>query len=197
MSSLPHNALTIKLESTGEQLSMWRTLDANGKQELQMVGCLPSQQPGPPMHIHFAEDESTEVLAGTMSVALDGQEFQVGTSESAFFPKGSTHRWWNDADEDLQFRGVASPAVDLDVYLHGLFDVINSAGTGRPSLFYLAHLMRRHRKTQVALEVPAVMQRFGFPLVVLLGTLMGKYRGTDWPGCPSRCSGVTLIADST
>ncbi|MDG2014518.1 MAG: cupin domain-containing protein [Pirellulaceae bacterium] len=195
MKSIPSQALTIRLKSTGEQLSMWRTLDADGNPELQMVGCLPSQQPGPPMHIHFAEDESTEVIAGTMSVALDGQEFEVAKSESAFFPRGSVHRWWNDAHEDLEFRGVATPAVDLDAYLHALFDVINSAGAGKPSLFYLAHLMRRHRKTQVALEVPAAMQHLGFPLVVLAGTLLGKYRGTDWPGCPCRCTGASLIAD--
>jgi hypothetical protein len=29
-----------------------------------------------------------------------------------------------------------------------------------------------------------------FRTVVVLGTLLGRYRGTDWPGCPARCPGA-------
>jgi hypothetical protein len=27
-----------------------------------------------------------------------------------------------------------------------------------------------------------------FRVIVALGTLLGRYRGTDWPGCPDRCA---------
>ena len=150
MQQPPDQALTIKLNSTGERLTMWRTLDSQGGQELQMTGCLPGRQQGPPLHVHFSEDESTEVVAGALSVSLDGREFVVDTNDVAFFPKGSVHRWWNDGEEDLVFRGVAAPAVDLDRYLQALFEVINSAQSKNPSVFYMAHLVYRHRKTQLA-----------------------------------------------
>jgi len=26
------------------------------------------------------------------------------------------------------------------------------------------------------------------PAVVLIGTILGRYRGLDWPGCPDRCA---------
>ena len=193
MQQPPDQALTIKLNSTGERLTMWRTLDSQGGQELQMTGCLPGRQQGPPLHVHFTEDESTEVVAGALSVSSDGREFVVDTNDVAFFPKGSVHRWWNDGEEDLVFRGVAAPAVDLDRYLQALFEVINSAQSKNPSVFYMAHLVYRHRKTQLALEVPRLIQQILFPIVICAGTLLGKYRGTHWPGCPLRCTGAAFI----
>ena len=35
-----------------------------------------------------------------------------------------------------------------------------------------------------------LVQAMLFRAVVALGTLLGKYRGTDWPGCPARCTGA-------
>jgi len=67
--------------------------------------------------------------------------------------------------------------------LQAMFEVLNAGGPNRPPIFYMAHVAYRHRKTQSALVVPRAVQRILFPIVVLLGTLLGKYRGTAWPGC--------------
>ena len=133
--------LMIELEHTGERLAMWRTRDCNGIEELQMTGRLPAHQQGPPLHIHFREDEHTKVVAGTLSASVDGKDLVVEAGGSACFPKGSVHRWWNDGDEELVFEGVAAPAVDLDRYLQALFEVINAGGSNHPSVFYMAHLI--------------------------------------------------------
>jgi len=186
--------LTIELGHTGERLAMWRTRDSSGVEELQMTGHLPAYQQGPPLHIHFREDEHTEVVAGTLSASVDGKDLVVEAGGSACFPKGSVHRWWNDGDEELVFRGVATPAVDLDRYLQALFEVINAGGPYHPPVFYMAHLVRRHRHTQLALGVSHGFQRVLFPIVMVLGTLLGKYRGTGWPGCPDRCTGAPIVS---
>ena len=186
--------LMIELEHTGERLAMWRTRDCNGIEELQMTGRLPAHQQGPPLHIHFREDEHTKVVAGTLSASVDGKDLVVEAGGSACFPKGSVHRWWNDGDEELVFQGVAAPAVDLDRYLQALFEVINAGGSNHPSVFYMAHLICRHRHTHLALGVPRALQRVLFPMVVVLGTLLGKYRGTGWPGCPDRCTGGPIVS---
>lgn len=34
------------------------------------------------------------------------------------------------------------------------------------------------------------MHALVLPLVVFVGTILGRYRGTDWPGCPVRCTGL-------
>jgi hypothetical protein len=38
---------------------------------------------------------------------------------------------------------------------------------------------------------PVFVQRMLLPLVVGLGRLLGKYRGSDWPASPETCGGAT------
>jgi hypothetical protein len=85
------------------------------------------------------------------------------------FPIGSTHRWWNDGDKELVLQGVATPAVDLDRYLQALFEVINAGPERRPPMFYMAHVLHRHRHTQLALVIPRPVQRVLFPIIIFLG----------------------------
>jgi hypothetical protein len=88
------------------------------------------------------------------------------------------------------FQGLATPLVDLDRYLQALFEVVNAGPPGKPPVFYMAHVLHRHRRTQLALTMPRIIQRVLLPCIVLLGWTLGKYRGTAWPGCPARCTGM-------
>ncbi len=187
-------SLTLTLRHTGERLALRRIRMGNGVEELRLSGSLPAHGQGPPLHIHFDEDERGEVVSGTLSVLVDGRQLVIKAGGPGHFPKGSAHRWWNDGDGELVFRGVVTPAIDLDRYLQAMFEVLNAGPPNHPPIFYMAHVLYRHRRTQLALVVPRLMQRVLFPLVVLLGTVIGKYRGTAWPGCPSRCAGAPLCS---
>ena len=176
---------TLHNRHTGETLRMRRVV-RDGVLCLELKGTLPARCDGPPLHIHTVEDERGIVASGTLSAEVDGRVLRVAHGDSVVFPKGSAHRWWNGSDEPLAFDGWAVPAVDLDVYLGAVFEVLNSGPVNRPPVFYMAHLAWRHRKTQVALFAPRWVQAVLVPLLVLTGTLLGKYRGTEWPGCPAR-----------
>jgi hypothetical protein len=93
----------------------------------------------------------------------------------------------------VEFSGRAIPAADLDRYLQAVFAVLNASASGRPSLFYIAHIARRHRHTQGFMTPPLAIQRIVFPLVLLVGYILGKYRGNAWPGCPESCSGAPEV----
>ena len=43
-------------------------------------------------------------------------------------------------------------------------------------MFEAAYLIRRYRSEFVMLEIPALVQRLVFPILVTIGTLLGKYR---------------------
>jgi hypothetical protein len=62
-------------------------------------------------------------------------------------------------------------------------------------VFYMAHLAHRHRHTQATLAIPRAIQAVLFPIVVAVGTVLGRYRGSDWPGCPARCPGAPLSTE--
>ena len=69
---------------------------------------------------------------------------------------------------------------------------MNAGSEERPPLFYIAHVALRHRRTQLVLIMPKPVQAVLFRVIVALGALLGRYRGTDWPGGPSRCPGDAL-----
>ena len=185
--------LVLENRHTGERLVL-RRVSKNGEVWLELNGSLPPHKEGPPMHIHFAEEEEAEVRAGTLSAVIDGRRITARSGESAVFPRGAVHRWWNDGDEVLEVGGYAKPVVDLDRYLQAVFEIVNAGAEGRPSLFYIAHAALRHRQTQALLIMPRPIQAALFRVIVAVGTVLGRYRGTDWPGCPARCLGAPTVA---
>jgi quercetin dioxygenase-like cupin family protein len=174
---------------TGEVLELLRKCDG-GQLILELRGTLPPHQQGPPLHIHHFEDEDGIVTAGTLSAIVGGRTITAGPGESVSLPRGVPHRWWNDGDTQLAFHGTVRPLADLDRYLQAIFEVVNAGPSGRPPLFYMAHLVLRHGRTQTVLLMPPTVQAMLFRGVLALGTLLGRYRGRDWPGCPERCTGA-------
>lgn len=184
-------ALQLENRHTGEVLRL-RRLRRDGGEIIELWGSLPAHSEGPPLHVHVLEDEEGTVLSGTLSALVGGRKVAAGPGGSVLLPRGVPHRWWNEGDTMLVFEGTVRPAADLDRYLQAAFEIMNASPPGRPSLFYMAHLALRHRRTQVVLLMPAPVQAVLFRLAVALGTLLGRYHGTDWPGCPARCTGAPL-----
>jgi hypothetical protein len=187
--------LTIENKHTGETLRMQRVREASGSLYLSLEGSLPSGGEGPPPHRHVAELEEGVVTSGTLGANVAGKKLVISAGGSASFPSGVVHSWWNEGEDTLFFNGRATPAVDLDKFLQALFAVINSGAKGKPPpIFYLAHVLWRHRRTQVVVVPPVVIQRVVFPLVLSVGRLLGKYRGDDWPGSPNSCPGAPEVS---
>lgn len=175
---------------TGEVLEIARRVE-DGVPVLALRGTLPARQQGPPRHVHHLEDEDGTVTAGQLTAEVGGSTRTFDPGDSVRLPRGTPHRWWNAGDTLLAFEGRVRPAVDLDRYLQGVFEIMNAGPPGRPPLFYLAHVALRHRRTQSVLLLPRPLQAVLFRILVLLGTVLGRYRGEAWPGAPARCHGAS------
>ena len=154
-----------------------------------MVRCQPRAS-GPPLHIHFHEREEVIVKAGTLGAQIGTEKIIVPTGGTAVLPAGVVHKWWNAGDDLLELGGRVIPANDLDRYLQAIFAVLNASPSGRPSIFYIAHVAWRHRHTQAFAMPPRAIQRVIFPLILFVGRVLGKYRGDNWPGSPASCPGA-------
>lgn len=184
--------LTLENCHTRETLRMRRERDVSGQVMLIIEGSLPPRSDGPPSHVHFQQREEGRVQAGTLGARIGKQTLVVQTGEEASFPPGVVHSWWNAGETLLEFHGRVVPAVDLDQFLQALFAVLNAGPAGRPSIFYLVHVLWRHRRTQAMVTPPVAIQRILFPVILLIGRVLGKYKGKDWPGCPETCTGAPL-----
>jgi quercetin dioxygenase-like cupin family protein len=185
--------LQLELRHTGEVLRLRRMRDAGGQAILIIEGSLPPGASGPPPHVHFHEREEGTVKGGTLGARIGKETVRVPAGGTGVFPAGVVHTWWNAGDILLEMNGRVIPAVDLDRYLQALFAVLNAGISGRPSIFYIAHVLWRHRHTQRVVTPPWIIQQIFFPLVLLAGRVLGKYRGTNWPGSPESCTGAPEV----
>jgi quercetin dioxygenase-like cupin family protein len=186
------DVLRLENRHTGEILHVRRVQDASGQTVLEVDGSLPARASGPPPHVHFNVHEEGIVKAGFLGARVGKETMVIPAGGSAAFPAGVVHSWWNAGDVVLELSGRVTPAGDLDSYLQGIFAVLNAGPRGRPSLFYLAHVVWRHRHTQSLAAPPRAVQRVVFPLILLVGRILGKYRGTSWPGSPESCTGAPV-----
>ena len=185
-----NGCLELKNRHTGEVLRLRRVRDDAGQIILAIEGSLPPRKSGPPLHAHLHQREEGYVKAGTLGARVGKDKIVVQAGGTGVFPAGVIHSWWNAGETLLELSGHSVPALDLDQFLQALFAVLNASASGRPSIFYLAHVLWRHRHTQAVMIPPIPIQRIFFPLVLVLGRMLGKYRGTSWPGCPQSCPGA-------
>jgi quercetin dioxygenase-like cupin family protein len=179
-------ALRLENRHTGEVIIMRRVHQGN-QVVLELEGHSPPKGEGPPLHVHVIEREELVVVSGVLSAVAGGASLKVRAGESVVFPAGVPHRWWNAEDQPVHTKGRVVPVADLDRFLEGIFVVANAGQAGRMPLFYVAHVVYRHRRTQ---RLAGPWARVLFPAVVFVGWLLGKYRGDAWPGAPKSCPGA-------
>jgi hypothetical protein len=187
------DCLRLENRNNGEILRMRRVRDAQGQIALILDGSMPPGRGGPPLHVHFHENEEVIVKAGTLGAQIGTEKIIVPAGGTAVMSAGVLHRWWNAGDDLLELSGKAIPAVDLDRFLQALFAVLNASSNGRPSIFHMAHVLWRHRQTQLLSVPPPAVQRIVFPVLLFIGRILGKYRGSSWPGAPESCPGAPLV----
>ncbi|WP_089684751.1 cupin domain-containing protein [Catalinimonas alkaloidigena] len=168
---LPH---TIE-NTTGEKITFLRITVKDGVEYLEGEN---EVQPnaGPPMHVHYQQDESFTVMAGKLGYQTWGQEKKyAGPGETVLFKAGVPHKFWNAGPDLLHCTGYISPAGNLDYFLTQLFQSSKENG-GRPGIFDAAFLLNRYKSEFGLLEIPQVVQKTLFPGALLLGKLLGKYK---------------------
>jgi quercetin dioxygenase-like cupin family protein len=132
---------------------------------------------GPPMHVHYLQEEAARVVRGRFGYQSPGGQPQfAGPGELVIWPAGTPHKWWNAGGDELQITGWCSPPDNIEFFLGTLFVSTKENGGVRPGLFDAAFIATRYRTEFALLEIPAFVRRIVIPLVYLVGTVTGKYR---------------------
>ena len=109
-------------------------------------------------------------------MCIGGPARFAGPGETLVFKPGDPHRFWNAGDGELRCTGYIEPADNVEYFLTELYASTRKSGGDRPDPFDAAFLIRRYRSEFAMVEIPAAVQRFLFPVQVVLGKLLGRYR---------------------
>jgi quercetin dioxygenase-like cupin family protein len=177
--SYPH---TIN-NGAGEELTFVQFINDNNGGRLEVHNRV---QPGagPPMHVHFLQDESLTVVSGKVGAQILGQPpFFAGPGETITFKKGEIHRFWNAGEDVLHCKGWAAPAYNLEYFLTEIYRSVKANGGHRPSTYDAAFLLKKYKSEFDMIGIPSFVRTVIFPIVRFLGALTGKYR--KFEGAPA------------
>jgi quercetin dioxygenase-like cupin family protein len=160
----------------GERLTFLRRIPGQSGDRLEVENIV-KPGAGPPLHVHHQQRESLTVVEGKIGYQCPGEPARfAGPGESVTFAPGQVHRFWNAGEGDLRCTGYVEPCDNVEYFLTQVFESTRRSGQPRPGLFDAAFLMTRYRSEFGMAEIPAVVQRFVFPVVRTVGTLLGCYR---------------------
>lgn len=160
----------------GERITFLRRATGPDGERLELENCV---QPGhgPPMHVHYLQAEGGTVVQGRMGYQRPGEAPRFAAAgESVHFPAGEPHRFWNAGTDELRCTGWIAPPHNVEYFLAEVYDSTRRHGGTRPGALDAAYLSWRYRAEFAMVEVPAPVRRIVFPLLVLAGTLLGRFR---------------------
>src|SRR5262245_58195329 len=132
---------------------------------------------GPPMHVHYLQEETARVVSGRIGYQVLGQEPKFAEAgDVVVWPAGTPHKWWNAGTTEARMHGWCRPPGNIEFFLATLFESTRRNGGRRPALFDAAFLMTRYRSEFAMLEIPTLVRRVVIPIVFVIGQALGKYR---------------------
>lgn len=158
----------------GVRATVTRSAASTGGELVEME-CTVEPGNGTMVHFHPRQEESFEVLEGTLELLRDGRWETVGAGESRTVPEGVIHAWRNAGAAPVRFVNVHRPALGFEAHLSTLDALVREGkvrGTKDPrSLVYMSMSAVRH-EPDVTVEPPQwvvramafVGRRLGFTL---------------------------------
>lgn len=123
----------------------------------------------PPPHFHPKQDERFEVLAGSLTVVIDGTTRVLEAGNRLEIPRGTPHRMWNPADAPAHARWTVSPALRTEE----LFRALAAIGGRNASPPAAARVLADHRD-EIRLALPGPIEPVAVHALSLVGRVLGR-----------------------
>ncbi|MBC7873059.1 MAG: cupin domain-containing protein [Ferruginibacter sp.] len=165
----------LRIVKNGEALTITRScLETNGEYT-QFEG---SDEPGvgPPLHVHFKQEEGLKVLEGRMGVEINGERIELKAGDEYVFAPGVAHRFWNAGNERLHYSGYVKPSLNYEYFIEQVYTSANKNRDDKPGVFDAAFLLTRYKSEFDMLVIPKPVKRIVFPILLFIGKLTGKFK---------------------
>lgn len=142
---------------------------------------LPPASRGTPLHFHPGTDEQFECLSGALAMLVEPpgtprREIRLAPGERLHVPRGTLHRFWNPAEQPVQFRSTVTPGRDFERFLRAVY------GLGAAGRLTQAGMPRNPLDIAILREwsdlyfpgVPRLIQRPAFATLSAVATVFGR-----------------------
>ena len=160
----------------GEQLTFVKHVKDEAGDYLEVEN-LVQPNSGPPMHVHFKQDESITIVKGKLGIQYrGGSDKFLGEGETITFKAGEAHRFWNAGTEPLVCKGWVKPANNIEYFLTEIYRSTKENGGKRPGNFDSAWLLTKYKSEFDMLVIPSFVKKVIFPITLFFGKRSGKHK---------------------
>ena len=159
----------LKINKNGETLTITKSATETNGQITEFEG---TDEPGigPPMHVHFKQEEQAKVLKGKMRETLT-KEFSITEGQEYIFSPGEAHQFWNEGDQTLHYSGACN-----EYFIRHIYQSANEANDDKPGPFDAAFLLTKYKSEMDMLVIPKPVKIAVFPILLAIGKLTGKFK---------------------
>ena len=160
----------------GMSLRFLKTAADTDGELLEMEATYETSSGRPPEHFHPRQSERFEILEGTVSARIDGEERKLRAGETLEIEAGVPHTMWNQGPGRARTNWQSRPALRTEDFFETTFRLTREAaadekGMGRLQVAVLAGTYRdEFRPTSPSQPVQAVV----LAVLAPLGRLMGR-----------------------
>jgi quercetin dioxygenase-like cupin family protein len=127
-------------------------------------------------HIHPRQQETFQVVSGSLRGRVAGQEQQVGPGQVVVTPPRTPHVWWNDGAEEAQLLVEFRPAFQTEGLLETVFALSQAGKTdahGMPNMLYRALLTEKYPDTMYPAFPPFRLLKIIMKILAPIARLRG------------------------
>jgi mannose-6-phosphate isomerase-like protein (cupin superfamily) len=129
----------------------------------------------PPAHFHPSQEEHFEILEGTLTARVDGEEGDLGHGDALDIPRGAKHQMWNRTGSPARALWQTRPAGRTESWFRSI-DALHREGrvgsNGMPGPLAYGVFLTEYRDV-FRLAAPDMLAR---PVLGILGAI-GRLRG--------------------
>lgn len=165
----------MKINKNGETLIITRSADETAGQLTEFEG---TEEPGigPPMHVHFKQEEKVKVVKGKMRIKTLTKEFSLAEGQEYIFAYGEAHQFWNEGDQTMHYIGHVKPSNNYEYFIRHIYQSANEANDDKPNPFDAAFLLTKYKSEMDLLVIPKPVKLIVFPILLIIGKLTGRYK---------------------
>ncbi|SRR5688572_5958585 len=112
---------------SGDSYEFLQTARDTQGQFVSMKATIHRQGKSVPDHFHTQQDETFEVIAGQLTIIVDGKTSVLSAGEQITLVRNRPHNHYNASGETVIYKHTVQPALDFEYLIENLFGLLSDS----------------------------------------------------------------------